>query len=387
MKALLTILFASASIVASAIGLNIPITANGAGEIYNTNTQLIAGPGDTITIMSTNFRILYLRNVWGTAEHPIIIRFANPTVIGQSNGGTRNYVMWIGGYHWKAYGENKVTLKPRDIDTAQSGFTFGESHNFEINGFRVERCKAAFTGNPTTGGLRENLVFRNLSAKNLITPVGGTSEFIYLGSTGLGTLGAAWYNNVLIEDCTADSLNGDFIQIALTQNALIRRCHVTNWGLASNPFHDNAFIIGGSSQAIIENCSAINGNGPYVQVLGHGTSIIRNNYFENGARVGSDNDAIYMGKTNLADTPALRVRIENVQIVGSAARHAVFAQSTVASVSVCNVNITGNNSYSIPAGRLTTYTTCIATPPSPIKPTPTPPKKARGRAVRVGGHP
>ena len=385
MKTLLTLLFALASFVASAIGLNVPITANGAGEIYNANTQLIAGPGDTITIMSTNFRILYLRNVWGTAEHPITIRFADTTVIGQANGGTRNYVMWIGGYHWKAYGENKVTLKP-PIDTfAQSGLTFGESHNFEINGFRVERCKAAFVGNPKTGGLRENLIFRNLHAKNLVTTVGGTSEFIYLGATDVGTLGAAWYNNVLIEDCTADSLAGDFIQIALTQNALIRRCHVTNWGLASNPYHDNAFIIGGSSQAIIENCTAINGNGPYVQVLGHGTSIIRNNYFENGARVGSDNDAIYMGKTNLADTPSLHVRIENVQIVGSAKRHAVMAQSTVASVSVCNVNITGNNSYSIPAGRLTTYTSCIAAPPSPIKPTPTPPKKARGRAVRVGG--
>lgn len=385
MKILLTIIFASLMLSASAIGINVPIYANGAGEIYNTNTQLIAGPGDTITVMSTNFRILYLRNVWGTIDYPITIRFADTTVIGQANGGTRNYAMWIGGYHWKAYGENKVTLKP-NIDTfAQSGFTFGESHNFEINGFRVERCKAAFVGNPRTGGLRENLIFRNLYAKNLVTTVGGTSEFIYLGATDVGTLGAAWYNNVLIEDCTADSLAGDFVQIALTQNAIIRRCHVTNWGLDSNPYHDNAFIIGGSSQAIIEDCSAINGNGPYVQVLGHGTSIIRNNYFENGAREGSDNDAIYIGKTNLSDTPALRVRIENVQIVGSAKRNAVFAQSTVTSVSICNLNITGNNSYSIPAGRLETYTSCITAPPVPIKPSNRPNKIRLGRVIKLRG--
>ncbi|MGL4185049.1 MAG: hypothetical protein ACRCR4_04640, partial [Thiotrichaceae bacterium] len=313
---------------------------------------------------STNFRILYLRNVWGTAENPIIIRFANPTIIGQNNGGSRNYLMWIGGYHWKAYGENKVTLKPRDIDTAQSGFTFGESHNFEINGFRVERCKAAFTGNPTTGGLRQNLIFRNLSAKNLITPIGGTSEFIYLGSTTLGTLGAAWYNNVLIEDCTADSLAGDFVQIAVTQNALIRRCHVTNYGLNGNAYHDNAFIIGGSSQAIIDSCTATNGTGSYVQVLGHGTTIIRNCIFTNGGWQDTDSDGIYMGKTN-ADTNALRVQIENVTMNGAARRNAIFAQSSVSSVSLCNVILTGNTSISVPAGRLSYYSDCNVPPPPP----------------------
>lgn len=393
MKTLLSFILAAMAFCASAQTVHTFTAAANNGEIYRSSLPGVL-PGDTIKLVGINNQadIVYLNGIAGTAANPIIITVDDTLQVGVTR---TNYGMWLNGSHFKVLGKRKLIIKPSFDDTLSTGISLNTSNQYSIEDVDIYWCKAGIIQNPETGGMRENITFRNIRFYDLYTTIGGTGEAIYIGSTKLKQLGEhvindggtnktvnAWFNNLLVENCYGYGVDGDFIQLALCQNTIVRNCGVWNYGRLNLSSHKNAYLIGGSSTITLENCTANTGSGPYVQVFGHGQNIIRNCNFSSGATGQVSDDGIYINKTNL-DTPALYLSVSNT-VINGARRHGINNTEAL-SVVLCNVSIT-STAANTSGSNFSSTNTCIVAPPSPIKPTPTPAKKPkRGRAVRVGG--
>lgn len=375
--------------------------ANGAGELVNLNVSATVQPGDTIIISSPQYKLIRLEGITGTRLNPIIITIdGTDTVRTGINAAT--YGILLTGTHFKLLGKNKlVSENPNGL--LANNIIFGSSSEFTIDGVICRTSKAALLGNPKTGGVRKNLRFTNLYIENMNTGQGvglGTCEAIYLGSTALKQIGEhqivtngvtetvnASYDSVLFENIVMKDLDGDGIQVAMAQNVIMRNCTITNWGRKNISSHRNAYLVGGSSQATIENCTATTGTGPYVQVFGHNKTVIKDCNFSGGATGSASEDGIFIDKKNL-DAPGLQVEIKNTVING--ARRNAIRNLDATSVTLCNVtmsNATAGNT----SGPNISVVNCDAAPdpPQPIKPTVKPTTKPKiiktGRVIKIRG--
>lgn len=376
----------------------VTLTPNaGNGEIlYNASSLQ---PGDTIKLQGISIDgiakaadIVRIDGIAGTAAAPIIITVDDTLQVGVTR---TNYGIWLNGSHFKVLGKRKLIVKPSFDDTLSTGISLNASNQYSIEDVDIYWCKAGIIQNPETGGMRENITFRNIRFYDLWTTVGGTGEAIYIGSTKLKQLGEhtivdggvtktvnAWFNNVLVENCYGYGVDGDFIQLALCQNTTVRNCGVWNYGRLNLSSHKNAYLIGGSSTISLINCTANTGSGPYVQVFGHGQNVISGCSFTGGATGQSTDDGVYINKTNL-DAFALYLTVENTTING-ARRHAINNTEALG-VTLCNVSLT-STAATTSGSYFSTVTDCIVVPPSPIKPGPKPVKPKRtSPPVRVRG--
>lgn len=326
-------------------------------------------PGDIIKLtgIAGKADIVRISNLNGDSLNRITITVDDTLVVGETR---TNYAFWLDGQNFTLQGMGMIKVTPSAADTMSSGISMNNSNNWTIDGVDIYRCKAGIIQNPEQGGRRTNIAIRNIRFYNLITTSNGTGECVYLGSTALKQIGPhqitknsvltnvdAWFDGVLIENCYGYGCDGDFIQVAMSRNVIIRNCHVWNYGRNNISSHKNAYIIGGSTAAVIENCSANTGSGPYVQVFGFGLSTIRNCNFNNGATGHSTDDGIYINKTNL-DPDDLLLAIENTTING-ANRHGINNTEAV-SVTLCNVNIT-STAAATSGLYFSTNTTCLLT--------------------------
>lgn len=282
------------------------------GQLYNQNISATVAPGDTI-VLTGDYNIINLANVNGTLGNPITI-IANTPVNVFTNG---NYGVSITGRYWKLLGQNNLKIiAPIFANTA---FGFNTSADFEVDGIEIRNTKAGIAGNPSTGGTRENIKFSNINIYNMITnlPIGqGTSEGIYFGNTSPLNTYTVGYNNVTFENIYMDGLDGDGLQIALTQNALIKNVTVKNFGRKNIPSQKTGILVGGSSQAVIEDCLVETGNGTGLQVYGVNKTIVRRTSFINTAQGSSTDDAVYIEKkSNMPE--ALEVELDRVTINGA----------------------------------------------------------------------
>jgi hypothetical protein len=356
-------------------------------------------PGDTV-VLQGNYKLIKLEGIAGTAEAPIIFTTEGDDMV-QTGIGAPTYGIMFTGQHFKLLGRGKI-LSENPSGRLANNIIFGSSSEFTIDGVICKHAEAGILGNPTTGGVRRNLVFSNIVMENMATgkAIGqGTCEAIYLGHTSLKQIGPhqvtiggvlrdvdASYENVTFENITMTDLDGDGIQVAMAQNVIMRNCHITNWGRKNISSHRNAFLVGGSSQALIENCSATTGTGPYVQVFGHNKTIIKGCNFSGGANGTTAEDGIFIDKKNLDAAPLL-VAIQNT-VINSATRNAIRNYDAV-SVTLCNVTMTSTQANTSGAN-FAVVNDCNEVPPppdpvQPVKPGSKPNKVKGGRVIRLRG--
>ena len=282
------------------------------GQLYNQNIAATVAPGDTI-VLTGDYNIINLANVNGTLGNPITIIANTPVNVFTNTG----YGIIVQGRYWRFLGQGNVVIAHPTF--SNNGFSFGISQDFEIDGIEIRNCKAGLFGNPSTGGTRENIRFTNINIYNIMTnlPMGqGTAEGIYFGATNLQNTYTSGYNNVLFENIYMDGLDGDGLQMAVTQNAIVRNVTIKNYGRKNINGQKAGILVGGSSQAIIEDCLVENGTGAGLQVYGVNKTIVRDTSFINTGQGNFTDDAIYIEKKS--DMPeALEVEFDRVTINGA----------------------------------------------------------------------
>jgi hypothetical protein len=308
------------------------------GELYVPKISTIVNPGDTI-MLAGNYKIINLNEVNGTAEKPIIIYADKPVNVGA---GANNYGIIIQGRHWKFLGNGHTKVHNREY-SLNILFGFGGSADFTIDGVALQHGHVGFFGNPDKGGIRRNIVISNSTVTQLRgTRTGGRSEGIYLGATNLNNMDSAGYKNVLISNCEFNDLDGDGIQVAVSQNVIIRNCVVANYGKANVNFQNIGILVGGSSQATIENVEIRNGSGTAIQLYGVKHNIIRNTTISNTSKA-LNADAIYIEKkSNMPE--ALTVEMTDVQIDGA-------GRNGIRNVNATSVKLTRVNILKANAGK------------------------------------
>lgn len=317
-------------------------TAPSNGQLYKSDLSTTIQPGDTI-ILSGNFQSILMKKINGTAENPVNIIVNTPVNVT----GNGNYGMIITGNHWVLQGNNNLTVAGSTL--LNQLFGFEDSSNFIIDGVTLTNGKVGFFGNATTvPGIRENITIRNSTIYNISTGQAeglGTAEAIYLGNTSISALSPTYWRNVVIENINAYDLDGDGIQIAATQNAIIRNCTITNHARKNIPSQKFGILVGGCSQALVENCTVTNGRGGALHIYGVNKTIVRNCNFTGNATGASTDDAVYIEKKCSGESALiLSVEFDNV-IINGATRNGV---RNVNAVDVLLKDVTISNTLSSP---------------------------------------
>lgn len=290
-------------------------TAPSNGMLYKSDLSTTVQPGDTI-ILRGQYTSIFMKNIFGTALNPVNIIVENEMIIP----GNGNYGVIITGSHWNLYAENK--LKIIGATLLNQSFGFEGSSNIVIDGVYIEYTKVGFFGNsltsPTTG-TRENIRISNCTIKNVQSGLAeglGTCEGIYIGNTSPNSLATSW-NNVVLENLVLEDLDGDGIQLALAQNSIIRNCTITNYARKNINSQKFGILVGGCSQALVENCNVSNGRGGALHIYGVNKTIVRNCNFTATSTGAYSDDAVYIEKKCSGEAATLSVEFDNVVINGA----------------------------------------------------------------------
>lgn len=336
-------------------------TAPSNGMLYKTDLSTTVQPGDTI-ILRGQYTSIYMKNIFGTALNPVNIVVENEMTIP----GNGNYGVIITGTHWNLYADNK--LKIIGATLLNQSFGFEGSSNIVIDGVYIEYTKVGFFGNSLTTpitGTRENIRISNCTIKNVQSGLAeglGTCEGIYIGNTSSNSLATSW-NNVVLENLVLQDLDGDGIQLALAQNSIIRNCTITNYARKNIPSQKFGILVGGCSQALVENCNVSNGRGGALHIYGVNKTIVRNCNFTATSTGAFNDDAVYIEKKCSGESALpLTVEFENV-VINGANRNGI-RNVNAASVTLNNVTISNTASTPTSGSNFTTIVTTTTQAPT-----------------------
>lgn len=329
-------------------------TAPSNGQLYKADLSTTIQPGDTI-ILSGNFQSILMKKIIGTAENPVNIIVNTPVNVT----GNGNYGVIITGSYWNLQGNNNLTVAGSTL--LNQLFGFEDSSNFTIDGVTLTYGKVGFFGNSTSvPGIRENITIKNSTIYNIQTGQAeglGTAEAIYLGNTSLSSLSPTYWRNVTIDNVNCYDLDGDGIQLAATQNAMIKNCTITNYARKNIPSQKFGILVGGCSQALVENCNVSNGRGGALHIYGVNKTIVRNCNFTATSTGAASDDAVYIEKKCSGESALpLTVEFENV-IIDGANRNGI---RNVNAASVTLNNVTISNTISTPTSG-SNFTTIVTT--------------------------
>lgn len=268
------------------------ITFTGPSFYYSTSP---AAPGDTIVISAGDYTESAILKITGSATKPVIIKNNGPVRMGV---GSSRYGLKLEGSFFKVLGDGQwVFTCTRAGDYLGTSIDFNNSSDYEVSGLVVEKTQLGLRSNPTTGTIMKNIIIRNNTFRLTGNPTElGRCEAVYFGNTEPCTIGAAYrFVNLIVKDNILTDLTGDGIQITNAEGLTLIGNKVTGFGSANLDGQMSAYIIGGCSNGTFTNNTATNGNGPGLQVFGHGVVNVTGNVFTDcGQSPGNTQDVIYI---------------------------------------------------------------------------------------------
>lgn len=333
-------------------------------QLYNLAASEYA-PGDTVHLKG-HYTLINQAGFNGTASQPVIFIVDSGIRVGSNT--SNAYGIRIAANYWKFLGsDTNTTVIYNESRVMTNNFNVDTSRYFVVSNVKMIRAAAGFFGNPSTGGNRGWWVLENFSISNteVVNPDDSTSEAAYRGPTSEVDTTRTFWDSAIIRNGVMYNLAGDGLQVALHRNVLIENVHVYNYGQRNFTNQRAAFVIGGSSDGIVRNCTVNGGTGPYFQTFGYGDLYIQNCNFINGAMTTTPGetggpDGIYLQKNGNAALP-LNVYIENTT-VGQALRNAI-RETNATAVYLCNNNLTSNGTL-LDGNVFSTYV--CGDPPPPV---------------------
>ncbi|MCU0334801.1 MAG: right-handed parallel beta-helix repeat-containing protein [Chitinophagaceae bacterium] len=283
--------------------------ARSTGELYVPAVSPKVHPGDTIQLAG-KYSYIYLNNVQGTADKPVIIHAPRPVQVGQKSS---NYGMVIQGRYWKllGYGHLQVYNPEQSLNVLLS---MGNSQHASIDGVQLRHGHVGILARPDSSGEITDISISNCQLQELRgTRTNGRSSGILIGVDNPQTADTSWYTGVRIADVTMTDLDGVGIFLQACRDVHISRTRITGYGQAKVSFQDMAVLVGAGSQASLYDCQLQQGHGCGLVWKGHGRLLLRRTALA-GTGQADKADALYLEPT--AGKKATAV-LDSVQITGA----------------------------------------------------------------------
>lgn len=330
-------------------------------------------PGDILNLKG-NFKSIYIANLNGTADKPIIIKNYRNTVvkIGEPawNGGAYSAACEFVNCHYIRFGSQSdrdmiiINGSVKPAREAYRGLQIGgKSDNIEVcfltitdGGNGIVAKTEPVKGDRST--VHPNLVMYNLMIHD-ITITGTKNEAMYIGHTatywnhtlhqpyygspskftpGHDYVQPARWKNVKIYNCFVSNTGLDGIQTAAIDGLEIFNNEVTNWGTQRNPAHNGGILIGGrTTNTYVHDNYVHDGWGECCQFYGSGENnashVISNNLFTDNqsdgiSMRGTDNAIVHITNNTVACTKGNSIRINGY--TGMKGKQIVAANALIA---------------------------------------------------------
>lgn len=245
--------------------------ARSTGELYVPAVSPKVHPGDTIQLAG-KYSYIYLNNVQGTPDKPIIIHAPKPVQVGER---ANNYGIVIQGRYWKllGYGHLQVYNPTYSLNVLLS---LGHSQHASVDGLLLRHGHVGILAKPDSSGEHQNISISHCVLQELRgTRSGGRSTGILIGATNPPVADTAWYTGVRIEQVTMQDIDGVGILLEACRQAIVANCRISDFGKAGVAYQDMAVQLAAGSGGRIQQSRFENGPGGGVVWRGHGQLLLQ----------------------------------------------------------------------------------------------------------------
>lgn len=295
--------------------------ARSTGELYVPSVSPKVHPGDTIQLAG-KYSYIYLNNVQGTPDKPVIIHAPRPVQVGEK---ASNYGMVIQGRYWKllGYGHLQVHNPSYSLNVLLS---LGNSQHASVDGLLLRHGHVGILAKPDSSGEHQNISISHCQLQELRgTRTGGRSTGILIGTTNPAAADTAWYTDVRIADVTIQDIDGVGIMLEACRQAQITNCRISDYGKAGIAYQNVALLLAAGSGGRIQQSRFENGPGCGVVWRGHGQLVLQALQLQGTARTDKA-DAIYAEPIG---TKKASLLLDSLYI-GGAAGYGVHVRGAVA---------------------------------------------------------
>ncbi len=262
--------------------------ARATGELYVPSASPKVHPGDTIQLAG-KYNYIYLNNVQGTPDKPVIIHAPRPVQVGDK---ASNYGMVIQGRYWKllGYGHLQVYNPAYSLNVLLS---LGNSQHASVDGLLLRHGHVGILAKPDSSGEHQNISISHCQLQELRgTRTGGRSTGILIGTTNPPAADTAWYTGVRVADVTVQDIDGVGILLEACREAVVTHCQISDYGKAGVAYQNAALLLAAGSGGRILQSRVENGPGCGVVWRGHGQLLLQALQLQGTARADKA-DAIY----------------------------------------------------------------------------------------------
>ncbi|RFS19571.1 T9SS C-terminal target domain-containing protein [Chitinophaga silvatica] len=276
-------------------------SSNGRAEIYypDAMTTFKVQPGDTLCIAAGEYESVYLGNLTGTPEKPIVITncgglvklgVRNQTTAAVFNAPTCRYIEISGSgdknyeYGFDINGTNINGLKIFGITFGLGSSDFDVHHLYIHDGNILLQAKTLQTcARPEF--LEGSFVMKNVKIHNLKCR-NSEGEGFYIGNThyfwndgACTNLRSHWIENLWVYNNDLENIGADGIQIAMAKNGDNRvfNNRLVNYGTTKNEAQGYGILLGSGCSMKVYNNFVKTGFMPGITVFGSGVNDVFNN--------------------------------------------------------------------------------------------------------------